>query len=227
MSILNTYFDKIYCINLEKRKDRWEEMLIEFSKHDINVEKFIASDGNVFNWVPPTKIEYKKTSFNGQMGCIASHVRIYWDVIKNNYNRVLIIEDDCNFVDNLNEKFEEVIKDVPEDWELLYFGGVHETRKGKFIPEKLTDNVVIGRRVITTTCYGITLETCKKALEVIKPDKPEKHTAIDGFLAAGLQPNVKTYAFHPPLAWQRASYSDIQNGMRDYSEMMKNNNVKD
>ena len=37
------FFDKIYCINLEERTDRWEECLSEFKKYGIeNVERIKA-----------------------------------------------------------------------------------------------------------------------------------------------------------------------------------------
>jgi len=32
MKTLNEFFSKIYCINLDKRVDRYEESLIEFKK---------------------------------------------------------------------------------------------------------------------------------------------------------------------------------------------------
>ena len=41
MSLTN-YFDKVYCINLDDRKDRWEECVDEFNKIDAlnDVERF-------------------------------------------------------------------------------------------------------------------------------------------------------------------------------------------
>ena len=48
MSILDTFFDKIFVINLDSRKDRWEECQELFKKYgegEINVEegKIISS----------------------------------------------------------------------------------------------------------------------------------------------------------------------------------------
>ena len=40
MNPINSFFDKIYCINLESRVDRWESCLKQFSVKKIeNVEK--------------------------------------------------------------------------------------------------------------------------------------------------------------------------------------------
>ncbi len=38
--------------------------------------------------------------------------------------RVLILEDDAQFVDNFNEKFEKVIQTLPEDWDIFYLGAL-------------------------------------------------------------------------------------------------------
>jgi len=225
-SILNSYFDKIYCINLDKRTDRWNEVQAQFKKHGIEVERFSAENGNTMGW-KKDKYTLKPGAFNGVAGCIASHIKLYKIAKENNYKNILIIEDDCDFIDDLNEKFSKLIKEVPEDWDLLYLGGVHESRYGtQFKPERLTDNVLIGKRIITTTCYAIKNTIYDLAINTVMEDFPYFYTAIDGYLGAVIQPKCKTYAFHPPFAWQRASYSDVQNGHRDYANMMRYNNIK-
>ena len=80
--------------------------------------------------------------------------------------------------------------------------------------------------MITTTCYAIK-DTCYDlAINTVLADEPWFHTAVDGYLGAYVQSQCNTYAFHPPLAWQRPSFSDIVKDHRDYSDMMKNNNIK-
>jgi GR25 family glycosyltransferase involved in LPS biosynthesis len=224
---INDYFDKIICINLKRRPDRWAEMEIQLKKHNIRAIRFEAVDGNPMKWKPYKGcFEGKMQSFPGNMGCIASHVNIYKMAKENKWKRVLIIEDDCDFIDNLNEIFNNSINSLPGDWDLLYFGGVHETRGGVFVPEKIDEHFVKAKRIITTTCYAIKETAYDLAIKTILKDEPYFYTAIDGYLGAYIQPNCVTYSYHPPVAWQRASYSDIQKGDRDYSNMMKNNNIK-
>ena len=47
---LNTYFDKIICINLDRRKDRWDHSLKQFRKIGLNVKRYSAIDGNPMEW---------------------------------------------------------------------------------------------------------------------------------------------------------------------------------
>jgi len=222
---LNDYFDQIICINLDRRKDRWEESQLQFSKHNIKVKRYSAVDGNPMGW-DSKNFAGKRTSLNGAMGCIASHTEVYQLAKENGWKNVLIIEDDCDFIENLNEIFEKSIKTLPNDWDLLYFGGVHETRNGKFIPEKFNEYFVKAKRIITTTCYAVNHTVYDMILDTVLKNKPYFDCPIDTYLGAYIQPNITTYAYHPPIAWQRASHSDIQNAHRDYSNMMKKDNIK-
>ena len=228
--MINNYFDKVICINLNTRKDRWREAQHEFGKFNIKVERYAAIENNPMGWnhIPSSDpLDYiKPLSWPGAAGCMASHVNIWKMAKENGWKNVLIIEDDCDFISNLQEIFNIQIQNVPDDWDLLYFGGIHETRNGKYIPNLISNNVLKAKRIITTTCYAIK-DTCYDlAIKTVLADQPWFHTAIDGYLGAYIQPNCNTYAFDPPLAWQRASFSDIVNDHRDYSDMMKNNNIK-
>ena len=42
MNILNEFFDKIFCINLDSRPDRWEECEKMFSHYNLEVERVSA-----------------------------------------------------------------------------------------------------------------------------------------------------------------------------------------
>lgn len=222
---LNEYFDKIICINLDKRPDRWSEMKEQFDKHNIKVTRLSATDGNPMNW-QSHNFQGKRSSLPGAMGCIASHVNVYKMAKENGWKNVLIIEDDCDFVENVNELFKESIKTLSKDWDLLYFGGVHETRNGEFIPEPYNKYFVKAKRIITTTCYAVNHTCYDLILDTVLKTEPYFDCPIDTYLGAYIQPNINTYAYHPPIVWQRASHSDIQNAHRDYSDMMKNNNIK-
>ena len=50
MNLIDTYFDKVFYLNLDKDVDRNENMLQQFKKHDIN--NFERVSGVVFNEIP-------------------------------------------------------------------------------------------------------------------------------------------------------------------------------
>jgi GR25 family glycosyltransferase involved in LPS biosynthesis len=223
--MLQKYFDKVYYINLDKRPDRRKEIESELQKHSIIAERFSAINGNVYNY----KINHGSLGMvthtiaaNGIAGCIASHTDIYKKMIAQNIQTALIIEDDCVFIDNLNEYMAAHFQEIPKDWGMIYLGCRHELRGGQFVLTHVSPNIIKSQRMITTTCYGITLETAKKALELINFN--DICLPIDGYLAVQVHPIIPSYAFDPPIAWQRASFSDIQMLHTDYEYLMRTNN---
>lgn len=76
--------DKIYYINLERRFDRKEHIENEFEKMKISSDKICR-----FN-----AIEHEQ----GCIGCGLSHIGVLDDAIKNDYQNIIIFEDDFEFL---------------------------------------------------------------------------------------------------------------------------------
>ncbi|MEO5783459.1 MAG: glycosyltransferase family 25 protein, partial [Ginsengibacter sp.] len=64
---------------------------------------------------------YSKPMNPGQIGCALSHKNIYEEIINKRYTKTLILEDDVEAVTESINLFSEIIKELPDDWELLYF----------------------------------------------------------------------------------------------------------
>ena len=60
----------------------------------------------------------------GATGCKLSHLGIIKDALKNNYENVLIFEDDITFIDNFIVYLNDFINKVSNmNWDMLYLGG--------------------------------------------------------------------------------------------------------
>ena len=129
---LNQYFDKIYVLTLERAIDRQEE--IKLSLQGLNYSFFFGLDKKdlqvatlenegVYNeQSAKSNSRYNKSMTTGQIACAYSHVKIYEDIIKNNYGKSLILEDDV-IVDLENMgSFTEIIHELPSNWNLFYLG---------------------------------------------------------------------------------------------------------
>jgi len=103
--------DKIYVINLPYRTDRKEQILNELKKVDaLNVEIFSAirpQEKLILHWnknyLDPLPNWYtgNATTYRiGALGCLLSHVAIMKKALKNNYENILILEDDTCFITN-------------------------------------------------------------------------------------------------------------------------------
>ncbi len=116
---INDYFDKIYCLNLNRRKDKWDKAKKRFDELKIDVERFPAIDGKYLT--DDDLIPYKKLN-KFEVGCILSHYQIIKNAKKNHFKKILIFEDDVLFIDNFQSLFKESISKINE-WKLLYLGG--------------------------------------------------------------------------------------------------------
>ena len=79
------YFREIYCINLDRRFDRWDKVQKEFEKVGI-LDRVQRVSGEVHK--------------DGRIGLIKSFLKIFKDVKERNVENVLIFEDDVSFINN-------------------------------------------------------------------------------------------------------------------------------
>lgn len=204
MNNFPAYFHKIYCINLDRRPDRWKEAQQEFMREGIlhGVHRFPAIDGNTVKANSPDVSP-------GNAGCTASHAAILRDIIHNRYERSLIFEDDVNLIHKFSDRFFELLPQVPADWQVLYLGANHME-----LPIRMAPNVGHVQFAYTTHAYCVTLEGAKALLA-----EAEKIDAAIDSAYTRLQKTIPCYALYPNLAWQRPSYSDILERDADYSFM--------
>ena len=61
----------------------------------------------------------------GEIGCFMSHYLIWQDVIANNYEKILIFEDDILFEPEFRQNLESLLEDLEHlkvNWDLVYLG---------------------------------------------------------------------------------------------------------
>jgi GR25 family glycosyltransferase involved in LPS biosynthesis len=203
-------FDKVYCINLKRRPERLEEFKKEVEKYDLGCfEVFEAVDGNTIKNRRSNKLK------PSEQGLIESNLLIIKECIKNNYDNVLILEDDCTFTDevlNLDDYFNK----LPTDWDMLYMGGNHNTHIGKKLPEIINDKVCKLHYTFTTHFIGIKNSLFQELDFILSTTIVPLDVAY-----LNLQKNKNVYSFYPAIAKQRIGFSDIQLKTMDYNWLIK------
>lgn len=211
------WFDHTYCINLEKRPEKWEQAKAEFEKHSIEVERFQGFDGNTFN--SPATVS------DGDCGCSMSHMAILSQARRMEFKSVLIFEDDVLFIKDFRRTFEEWSEQVPEDWDMLYLGGRHisplqavslEDPFSQFRTGVLPN---IGRITGTYTTHAYAVKST--VWDMILADQKPLSKQIDVYYQTEIHPRVRAYSFCPNLVTQRPGYSDIQKAYVDYSSLFR------
>lgn len=192
------YFDKTYCINLKHRTDKMELFHNDVIKYDLGeYVRFEAINGQ--------SIDGNYNISKGNVGLIMSNIKILEECIKNNYKNVLIIEDDCYFTDNISNVLENMDL-VPNDWDMLYFGGNHNTHIGVPEPIRINNMMVKLHHTYTTHMVAIKSHLFETILSLIK----HYEEPID-VTYAELQKKYNVYSFYPGVAKQRNGFSDIEN----------------
>jgi len=126
---------KIYFINLDRRPDRYEHFLKQCNDNEIEFSKIVrfrALDGNTYKFNTKEKELFINADYRTQnyakkiMGNQLSHYYILKEMIKNNYNYIIIFQDDVILKDDFNEQINKLLENIPENAEIINFG-FHKT----------------------------------------------------------------------------------------------------
>lgn len=207
---------KLYCINLDKRPDRWKTIQDQFSKiPQLTLIRFPA-------------IEDKQ----GWLGCGRSHMKIIRDHMDDKDNSYLmVIEDDCQIknIETFNHRLQKIIQWLskhPDQWEIFNGNPSFELGPNHF---KILDSdlKIVGCNGGTTNflIYNKNIKPKLLQYETVVHDAltnkngitPKRLHIIDKFLAN----NFVCITSIPFITCQRPSYSNIDNKFINNSKRLK------
>ena len=182
---INDYFDKVVVVNLDKRTDRLEKITKQLDDLGITFERFSAIDG---------------TGKNPMLANRDSHLQVWRE---NLGKKVLVLEDDAYFVEDFQERFDQVIQTLPENWDVFYLGALLDKMTGKVI--KVNNDWY--RQIVSTGTQAYCvhpdiMQYCIDRLEI-----------YDGYIDVGLRilaEDMNAYITQPNLVTQYPGYSDLR-----------------
>jgi len=185
-----------YIINLKHRTDRYDHMVNEMKKFPINYE-FIEGI-----------VDDTKTCFQSQHKCInlAKQRKLPY---------VLILEDDAVFTEDALEKLEIAFKEVNElQWDMFFLGANLQSRA-----ERVTSNLLKLTSAYAAHAYMVHERFYDTILNLPQICEMDVHYC-------NLMSIHNVYMPDPMIAYQLPSYSDLQDGFRDYNQAMYNNYLR-
>lgn len=197
---MNNFFERVVYINLDRREDRRQHMESQLSREGITAERFSAIDSD--------KITEKFKVKPKMAGCNLSHMEVLLQSTWTNSGHVLVLEDDAVFATGIKQKFNEALPYLPDDWQMLYLGASHPEHAKK--PEQVNKYWWRLYHGLTTHAYAVNKNALSTVLAKINMDDP-----IDCHYTE-LQKELNCYIINPPLAWQMAGHSDIENRHMSY-----------
>lgn len=194
--------DKIFYINLNKRKDRREEIENELNNFGLNYERFEAIETPGF----------------GIYGCGLSHMNVLKIAKERNYKNILILEDDFVFTVTKEEFEEELTKffnlNIPYDvLKLSYATTENEPTKYDFI-NRTKYSVTASGYIVNMHYYNNIIWLYEWAMPLLKSTGKHWIYANDQIWRT-LQSKDKWYYFKKRIGKQRPGFSDNTNGYVD------------
>jgi glycosyl transferase family 25 len=194
--------EKVVYINLERRKDRLEQIQKELS---------------IF---PPEKVQrFNAISHEkGAIGCFMSHIAVLEMAISQNWKNVLIVEDDMQW-SNFSQTIELLNKLLSQPYDVIGLGGTFvkynkDTYKASFFSTATA-------YVISNHYYSVLLQNFKQGCKNLIENYSPQLFALDRYWKQ-IQARDNWYIVMPPICIQRPSYSDIEKKDVDYTSIFTN-----
>jgi len=154
---------KIYIVHYDKLVERKKYMIEQLEKNGLNNYEFISNHGKDNLTLKDRKM-FKNLS-DGEISVSLHHIECFKKIKENNEDYALIFEDDALLYPNFKSILELYIKELPENWDMLFIGdGCKFDKnlfvKGKNIYEKKQTNCA-DSYLISKRCCGIILEKLK------------------------------------------------------------------
>lgn len=191
-------FDRIVCINLDRRPDRWKLFLESASPHipSERIERFSAIDAKHCLipswWTHPA----------GAYAAAISHRLALSRAMAAGAQTVLIFEDDALFAPDFSARLADLYPRVPADWHLLLLGGQHKRR---YPPFPVAPGVVRCRHTIRMHAYAVHRRGVIRVHDRISATTKPVDQAL-----ADIMPKLPAYAPDRWMVAQRADFSDIE-----------------
>jgi glycosyl transferase family 25 len=189
---------KVVYINLERRLDRKEQVEAELQKYfpSEKIQRFNA-------------IQHKL----GYIGCTKSHIAVLEMAIRENWNNVLIVEDDAiwsNF-DKMYHVYENLIKNP---YDVITFGtafATYDKNTYKLLEGQTTTAYLVNKHYYTTL-----LKNFQEGLHNLLVTRNKRKYSVDQYWKL-LQKKDNWFCIVPSLLIQGPSYSDIERKTVDYT----------
>ena len=129
----------------------------------------------------------------GEVGVWASNFVAWNNLLKSDYDALLLFEDDLLLSENFYEKLIELINDLPDNWD-FFSVFCHPNQIGRYHKDfDITDKIVSGYQDWSMLCYMVSRQGAQKALNFMKNGFSQP---IDWFIFRN-QHEFNVYTIHP------------------------------
>ena len=178
MELGNIKIDAVVCLCLNQRPERYDDVKSHLDYHNIEC-KFLFSDLHE----------------NPNRGCLESHIKAVRYAKENNFNNILIFEDDIKIIKDLKN-----IKNIPDDWNMIYLGGLCTNYKYNYNEDWVRGTIWCNHAyIVNSNIYDIIIE---KGWEYMDGTS-------DHFFTSNIHDNYYCYINSEQYIIQKEGWSDL------------------
>lgn len=213
---ITRFFDKIYCVNLDSRPDRWLYIQNQFAKFGLKkkIERISAIDvRNDPELKKHEKLLKNNFSLLAMCGCMLSHRKIIEQAKRADLNNVLVFEDDIKILEDSIGDIHMSLGQLAElDWDIFYLGATYlftlkavgshliSTPEGAYATHAIAYNSSIYDQILD--------QLPSNPVEFLQSNQFEIN-AVDKWLQSDLFDHRKFYGTNPIMVVQGLQESDI------------------
>lgn len=199
----------LYYINLDKSKDRLNNILPLIKQVNLPAQRISAIDGSVLPQKYISNIIDKNTFKYfiyrgegirlGEIGCYLSHEKVWKEFLDSNYSYAVVLEDDVSFVPSeFNNLFPKLLTHK-DQWDILKLqNGQIPTVSSLMYNKKYNLNPIL-YSYVSTLGYIINRKAAKILLSISRPLK----MPVDLLLMRHWEMNLKLLALEPCILTQQ------------------------
>lgn len=203
----------IVVISLKRATERREAMKKEVERVSLeNVIFLDAVDGkdlpdeSIPNISLPGGWRYGEKFKPGEVGCTLSHVNALKMAKENEWDHVIILEDDITIAEDFNKRIKLLLRIVPRDWEHIYLSG---TPHLPYPPVNPFPHLIPSPRTDCTHSYILNSPAYDKVIEKLESLATTTDDLYNHMILA--EGRLKSYSFFPYVTHANSSYSYIWN----------------
>ena len=187
-------YNKCYYINLDRAVERKKYMERTLFEQKITAERFPAVDGNTIHEEIPNPYNFPSIYWNKYaLGLVRTCRNIIIDASNNDYETIMILEDDIVFQKDFSERLKKYCSQLPDDW------GVVQLSVGSFKRDHTVNYINNNVVQIEGTCGTFGMLINKRFYNIISNIIENAYLPLDDMFIYIQREFKKSYAFYPGL----------------------------
>jgi len=196
-----------FLISCDELRDRKNAACQYFASQNVNITYWRGFYGNgsgiytsrVWHYLSDDPSSYVYITPN-MAALYVNHLFLYQHCLANDYEQVIVLEDDAHLEDNWRERMTNMMNVLPKDYDMVYLGWCHEghERTYKHVVDCLYNEIndcIFGSHALLISRNGLKI-LCETARVLEKP--------IDVSIYLNSIPKMKYFLCYPSIITQKS-----------------------